>query len=204
MIKIKTKNAFAFRDFDAERILQRPYFRALRLPVSSDAEILETLKAADGDSIDALEKKISSTKKICYRLSEFLLFIKRHFERLGRLNVLTAKITGIHLSDLRGNSLAMEYLSWIPILGTFVDKFRKRFFELEKKTQRRYREEFGKRLKIERKKRGLTQKQLSEMIQISPTGYAGYEQGRNDPSVATLIRLAKILNLRENNLLWFS
>ena len=54
---MKTKNAFAFRDFDSTRILQRPFFKNFYFePNKSDAEILDSLSESTEDSIDSLEK----------------------------------------------------------------------------------------------------------------------------------------------------
>jgi len=40
---MKTKNAFAFRDFDSSRILQRPFFKDFYFaPDKSDEELLES------------------------------------------------------------------------------------------------------------------------------------------------------------------
>ncbi|MEK5425328.1 helix-turn-helix domain-containing protein [Cytobacillus sp. FSL R7-0680] len=47
------------------------------------------------------------------------------------------------------------------------------------------------RLRELRKKNKLTQKQLGEFLDISESGYGYYEQGRNEPSLETIKKLAK-------------
>ncbi len=54
---MKNKNAFAFRDFDSAHILQRSFFKNFYFDSNkSDAEILESLNKATGDSVDSWEK----------------------------------------------------------------------------------------------------------------------------------------------------
>lgn len=53
----KTKNAFAFHDFDSARILQRPFFRNFYFePDKSDEEILQSLSKTTEAPVDSLEK----------------------------------------------------------------------------------------------------------------------------------------------------
>lgn len=51
---------------------------------------------------------------------------------------------------------------------------------------------FKENLKELRKEHELTQKQLATKINLIEQTYQGYEQGRTEPSIATLIRLADI------------
>ena len=54
----KTKNAFAFRDFDSARILQRPFFKSFYFDTDKlDTEILQSLSTTE-DSVDSSEKKL--------------------------------------------------------------------------------------------------------------------------------------------------
>lgn len=50
-------------------------------------------------------------------------------------------------------------------------------------------ENFKDRLKILRIEKGLSQKAVALKIGISPTCYAGYEQGYREPDLATLKKL---------------
>ena len=49
-----------------------------------------------------------------------------------------------------------------------------------------------KKLRIEK---GLTQKTMCEMLSVSHNCYASYEQGRTEPNVQTLIKLAEIFEV---------
>lgn len=49
-------------------------------------------------------------------------------------------------------------------------------------------------LKEIRKKNNLLQKDIAKKLNISISAYSNYEQGLNEPSITTLIQLAKIFN----------
>lgn len=51
------------------------------------------------------------------------------------------------------------------------------------------------RLKEIRTKRGLTQAQVSELLDCSTTVYSRYENGNRQPSIEVLISLSKIFNV---------
>jgi len=54
--------------------------------------------------------------------------------------------------------------------------------------------EFGEKIKRMRKKRGLTQEQLAEMIDITPRNLSGIEVGANFVKAETLEKLLSALN----------
>lgn len=60
---------------------------------------------------------------------------------------------------------------------------------------------FNERLKNIRKECGLTQKDVYEKLNISPNGYASYEQGRTEPNIETLVKLCNIFNVSADYLL---
>ena len=53
----------------------------------------------------------------------------------------------------------------------------------------------GKRIKLIRKSRSLTQEQLSEMIDIEPSSLSGIESGRYYPSLHVLEKIANVLEV---------
>ncbi len=61
--------------------------------------------------------------------------------------------------------------------------------------------EFNERLKKVRLERGYTQKTMYTFLNISPNGYASWEQGRTEPDIATLKKLCKILNVSADYLI---
>ncbi len=54
---------------------------------------------------------------------------------------------------------------------------------------------FGKRLRLMRMKRNLTQPQFAEMLDIALRTYQGYEGGTRSPSFSTLVKIADILDV---------
>ncbi len=60
---------------------------------------------------------------------------------------------------------------------------------------------FAERLKRIRKDCNLTQKDVYEKLNISPNGYASYEQGRTEPNIDTIIKLCAIFGVSSDYLL---
>ncbi|MDD4316628.1 MAG: helix-turn-helix transcriptional regulator [Clostridia bacterium] len=63
---------------------------------------------------------------------------------------------------------------------------------------------FIKRLKEARQEKKLTQAEMANLLNISKTGYAGWEQGRTEPNLDMLSKLCKILNVSADYLIGLS
>ncbi|MGM8216584.1 helix-turn-helix domain-containing protein [Bacillaceae bacterium W0354] len=63
---------------------------------------------------------------------------------------------------------------------------------------------FGERLKDLRDEFGFDQKDMGEKLNITSSAYGYYEQGRNEPSFETLIKIAKIFKVSTDFLLGLS
>ena len=200
---MKTKNAFAFRDFDSSRILQRPFFKNVYFDSNkSDAEILESLNNVTDDSVDSWEKNLYAIKEIHNCLEKFRHLINRHNEkRLDKYNKKKSKSEKVKIIELQRPAPVMEYFSASLSVLELMNKFEKLYCDIEKKIQMRYRKEFANRLKCARQASGLTQKQLGELVQISSQGVSHYELGKRDASIPTIIRLAKVLKMSSDQLL---
>lgn len=200
---MKTKNAFAFSDFDSAHILQRPFFKNFYFePDKSDAEILQSLNKATEDSADSWERRLYSIKATLERLAEFRHLIDRHNEnRLNKYNRKKSEAKGIKITELQRPAPVMEYFNASLSVLELISKFEKLYSNIEKKIQACYRKEFGSRLKQGRKSLGLTQKQLGALIQVSPQIFSLYERGEQDVPVYAVIRLAKVLNTSSDQLL---
>ncbi len=61
--------------------------------------------------------------------------------------------------------------------------------------------EFSERLKTIRKDCNMTQREVYEKINMSPNGYASYEQGRTEPNIETIKLLCKIFGVSADTLL---
>lgn len=123
----KTKDAFALRDFDGERILQRPFFKGFHFDADkSDAEILQDLSYGHDNAIiidgniviKEYEKKLNTVEDLLTRVADYQKHIKRHGDRLTRYaqaiaNKLatddTADIISLRASHKRANDLLVKY-----------------------------------------------------------------------------------------------
>ena len=195
----KTRNAYALKGFDSERILQRRYFRDFHFDADkTDAQILQSLTVAETNSINDMEAKLKTIKAACERLERYRQLIRRHYQtRCDRYNKRKAEALGIKVTELKRSAPTLDYLSAELSCIELEGKFDELYFETEKQIQRRYRQEFSARLKKARKAAGLTQRQLGELIQISPNGYSQYESGRREPSLPTLSRLLKVFSAEQ-------
>ena len=227
---MKTIDAFAFRDFDEKKILQRPYFKKIRdeykIGNETDAEIISALSLADDDSLSTLERKHKTADKIFSRLLEFVNFISRHSQKLQEYyKRIHKKYTGdnsnvgvvgsfqkavnhelnkelLQKKITREQSLVLTYsLHALIALDDLANCIRDSWYSLEQKLQETYRENFGERLRQARIKAKLTRKQVSYRINISPNGYGQYESGRREPSLTSLIRLARTLDVSLDELI---
>ena len=200
---MKTKNAFAFRDFDSSHILQRPFFKDFYFaPDKSDVEILESLSKTSEDSVDSWEKKLYAIKATHERLAEFRHLIDRHNEkRLNKYNREQSEAKGIKITELQRPAPVMEYFNASLSVLELMSKLEKLYCDIEKKIQVRCRKEFGSRLKRARQALGLTQQQVGDLIRISSQGVSLYELGKRDASIPTIIKFAKVLNMNGNQIL---
>ena len=200
---MKTKNAFAFHNFDSARILQRPFFKDFYFaPDKSDVEILESLSKVTEDSADTWEKNLYVIKATHEHLTKFRHLIDRHYKkRLNKHNKKKPKKKRGKTIELKHPAPIMEYFNASLNVLELMNKFKNLYCEIETKLQVRYRKEFGIRLRQARQALGLTQRQLGDLIQISYQAYSMYELGKREASVTTVIRLAKILNMNGNEIL---
>lgn len=190
----KTKNAFAFRDFNDEKILQRPYFKKFNLPKKTDTEILESLQVEDTDSVENMEKKMSTIEKILDKLVDYYHFIGRHLNRLSR-----CKFAKTH--PQRNDEVVVKYFSAQVKTAELTKRVSLLEEATEKKIQKKYRTDFTARLKQYQKASGLTQKELGEIVKVSPTVISRYLNGEREIPLHTMIRTAKVLNVSLDKLI---
>ena len=61
--------------------------------------------------------------------------------------------------------------------------------------------EFSRRLREIRNEKQITQKQVASDLEMSITGYAGYEQGYREPDLTTLARICIYFNVSADYLI---
>lgn len=60
---------------------------------------------------------------------------------------------------------------------------------------------FNERLKYQRETFGYTQKQMAELIGITPRSYQRYESGEREPNIETLVQIANLFKISLDNLI---
>lgn len=61
--------------------------------------------------------------------------------------------------------------------------------------------EVGNQLQHLRKDAGLTQKEVCDIVEVTPQSYSGYEKGKYEPSLETICRLAMLYNVTTDHIL---
>lgn len=92
----KTKDAFAFANFDGHRVLSRPFFENWReefhfADSATDAEILSALRPHEADNSEILSAKLEALDALLILVRRYLNRLDRHAERLSKLAGAVAK-----------------------------------------------------------------------------------------------------------------
>lgn len=197
---MKTRKAFALKDFDEEKILQRSYFKSFNLPNASDAEILESLQATGDDTISEMEQKLNQLQSLLKRVQEFKKLIERHISRYEKIETYINAVMKLP-ANAKIFLKPAEYAAADNKVFKLIAKAQMQHNQINKNIQARYRKQFTANLRKFLKASGLNQKELGELIHISPQAMSQYVLGKRDVPTHTLIRLAKILNISADKLL---
>lgn len=60
---------------------------------------------------------------------------------------------------------------------------------------------FNERLKYQRELCGYTQKQMAELVGITPRSYQRYESGEREPNIDTLVQIADLFKISLDDLI---
>lgn len=220
---MKTRNAFALKDFDSDRILQRPFFKKFRegyfvFEGLTDKEILEQLALQNSLALPDLQIRLDALDDLLNWTTKYQKHIKRHGERLTKYanfvaNKLVtdenADIVSLRAEHKRTNDLLAKYCGFMSLSygevkitdvtskAGYVEKLRKRIDEqyktVDEEIKNFYRKIFADRLRFARQSQKLSQKAFAKKLGFSQNGYSPYESGQRDPSIPMLIRLSKML-----------
>lgn len=193
----KTKDAFAFRDFDHNKFLQRPLFKFVEVDgeyflknnLRGDGEIFESLSPTD--DVNKNENHLKKLQVIYDSLVYYQvkLIDDIHLSRLIRFKRATKNLE----LKKRAGELQEKYDEYANIIAMIQDTVRKKISTLEKTIEQQTRKIFASRLKQARTAAGLTQKALANAVNMSQNGFQQYEGARREPSLTTLTRLSKVL-----------
>lgn len=208
---MKTKAAFALRGFDSERILQRKFFLHWLgfAHEDTDSNAIDIYNAAANSHRGSAEmvKLLSYLQKLKVAVSAYKKMLDVHIKRLETLrNVYTEKFaeTAAQIWQekyRRAKDLQQTYSGAIDNLRILQAKIGKLEQDGEKAIDKQRRKEFAERLQDARQQAGLKQSEVAAQVKIASTTLANYEQGRSDPSIPMLIRIAQALNISTDKLL---
>ena len=215
----KTRDAFAFRDFDPERILQRRFFKDFHFDANkSDEEILQKFSATDSDSFEITRDKFDIMDALLVRAVEYQKHIKRHGDRLTKYaRALEYKIATDETADIevlrkrhkRVDELSMKYCGAVTAegitsylfagiavkdVGGLCQKIAKGYKELDGKIKSHYRKIFAERLRQARKELRLTQNAFGNLLGLTQRGVSNFENAIYEPSLAVLVKISEKLN----------
>lgn len=217
---MKTRNAFAFRDFDASRILQRPYFKKFReeyhITDKTDEEILESLNAADDDSAKNIRHKFFCLQSLRTLVESYIKRMAQHGTKLSKYaqavgeKIITdenADIKSLRERHKRARKFIDKYncalVQWNDeptehsgIKWLLLDLLKRIIDQLKKldDMQSHYRNIFALRLKIVREEKNLTRAELAKRLNTTPRAIGYYETAMREPNLAMLAKISKELD----------
>ena len=197
------RSAFAFRDFDAEKILQRNFFKNLDLPKGvTDLEILFEISFNEFTPIEEASKKLMQNELIASSLELYEKRIWKHLHKLLRLDGKDPCENSIYYSIGNGklSELINSYILVHHVINFFHMELKNAVIRLRKAMKAEIVKNFGKNLKNLRASKGFTQVGFAEKLGISQSGVAAYENGSREPGLTMLCTIARILGVSMNEL----
>ena len=194
---MKQHDAFALRNFDEERILQRKFFWQLELPVGTDEEILDAFNVSSLKDSEAMTARLDDLRGLKAKVAAYTKRILNHHAKLEKF----FDKAGDDKEKFRVWQLRQRYADVVHLLGNLQTNFNHIEQVGEKNLDEQRKREFATRLKQARRTAGLTQLDVALKLRQSAAGYASYEQGKNEPSIAMLIRICEVLGTTTDKLL---
>lgn len=217
----KTKDAFAFRDFDVDKILQRKFFN---MDGFIDAEkfaernvqfqVFVKTCSSFNDDIVPVEKYDDAHRRLnllLRKLGDYDDRIRNHAKKLEKFAVALADkiaISDEHLESRRRQYRRAKFLieKYGEVRGAISEIYMRAHIQINmlgERVKKLYRKRFAERLKQARLKLELPQWSLADEIDLTTAAYQFYEKGKREPSITTLIRLSRSLGVTPNWLLGF-
>lgn len=220
----KTKDAFALRDFDTTRILQRDWFfryeqalnKKLTFDIPADTNDNDVLEKLRSNIVRELKNNQYSKAQLAWlRLKYIAKAIEVYFDRLvrhtERLKKYNQQLEDYFFTEIAKDNLhsALSFTTKqmkkkllldenFDVILRAVGELTKKFFScltsMTYELKGQYRANFSSRLKQARKDAGFTQAVFANRIGINQSSYAQYENGGREPSLDRLVKIAKVLN----------
>lgn len=201
----KTRDAFAFRNFDKTRILQRN-FCSNKNPVMldfCDDAFLEHMCEPFANNSDFVDMRCGQIKEITLELRKYYKRMLKHLSKLGEISIALAKKIASSNEEnkkwrsqyRRTNDLINKYESIGSFFIGLIDKSNKCYKKLDDKRKKIYRKEFAGRLRLARTVKDYSQGYIANELGLTVGAYQFYERGQREPNLTNLIRLSKILDV---------
>ena len=195
---MKTKDAFALREFDFDNFIQSL--------LAECGLSMTSFKAMDADknNFDDLQRARKAYVRLDEELKTFRKKIIRHHDRLLRYQMtLTKDVARLdddeywfsfykprskRIADLseQYTSIARKLVETEKIINGII-------YNLDQYQRGYYTKIFATRLREARKAAGVTQAELARKIGMTQGGYTQYENAGREPSLSTLAKLSRIL-----------
>lgn len=198
---MKQHDAFALRDFDEERILQRKFFRQLELPVGTDEEILDAFNVSSLKDSEAMTARLDDLRGLKAKVAAYT---KRILDHHAKLEKFFDKAGDDKEKFYRVWQLRQCYANINNLLGNLQTNINHIERVGEKDLDEQRKREFATRLRQARKTAGLTQLDVAMALYGTINKYASYEQGKTEPPIPSLIRICRLMKIDANELLGLS
>lgn len=189
----KTKDAFALRNFDKEKILSQLFNGYAGY---TNEEIIKLLRQRF--EVEQPEVAIRCLSNLLPETHAYQTRLTKHVDKLLRYATLLIEKYDVdetvQTKVRRAKNLSNRYAQIACAVRKLQEAIYNNITEIEGDSETFLRRRFATRLRKARAEAGLTQQQLADKIQMSQGGYTQYELARRDPSIPTLIKLSRILN----------
>lgn len=203
------------KNFDAERILSREYFRTLKLPQGKDSEILNSLPF---HKFQDMERTLDRLQEISDSVASYEECLQEKFNNVqSELNEKTAEYFDLQTTDEEHKDTAKQDFLKRKILQLKAQKkliedfqtaarnltadITSRIESIDSKIENHCRKIFSERLTKIRLATGKTQTEIAAFLGLSQTAYASYEIGRREPKFSTLSKICRMFKVSADWLL---
>lgn len=210
----KTKNAFALKNFDEERILQRKFFEEFLLNqhvtfhADTDANILELHNAGNISyrGTAEMEKRQADLFQIKLVIQKYVQRIKNHKKKISEQTIRSAA-RYVEQADkavkilAHSKDLEERYSQVLKKIDSLSEKVLALYRQNEKAIQREYRDRFAQNLRNARLEKKMSQKEVAAVLGCAIPTYSNYERAELAPSFRNLARLSILLEVTIDKLI---